>query len=206
MVDDSMPLETSSCSSTSTEGSDCDMKILDESDIEDIKARTLMAIPIYDVLHIKRIRSMIDSFTQQQLIDAVRKVLEVDKFKVNQQRVTTYSITYSHPSLQLRGLIQRHLVKEIPYPDDGRATNILSFDDLDNSLHEKSNTELKELLGGALSEFHTAKLYAILEEQIQALPEETREQIHTEARRLFDESNSVGAFGLVSEEGGLVRL
>ncbi|KAE8137009.1 ankyrin repeat-containing domain protein [Aspergillus pseudotamarii] len=195
MIDDSVSLDTSSCSSIASEGSECGMKILDESDIKDIKTRTLMAIPIYDFMNIKRIRSMIDNFTQQQLVDAVRKVLEVDKFKVNQQRVTTYRITYSHPSLELRGLIQRHLVKEVPCPDDERATNILSFDDLDNSLHEKSNAQLKQLLGGALSEFHTAKLYAILEEQIQALPEETREQIHTEARRLFDESNSQVLWG-----------
>ena len=160
------------------------MKKLDKSDIEDIKTRTLMAIPIYDFINIKPIQSIMDSFTQQQLVDAVRMVIGIDKFKVNQQRVTTYSITYSHLSLELRGFIQRHLVKEVPCPDDERATNILSFDGLDNSPHENSKSQLKELLRGALSGFHTAKLYAILEEQIQALPEETKEQM-SRTRRSF---------------------
>ncbi|KAB8214174.1 ankyrin repeat-containing domain protein [Aspergillus novoparasiticus] len=195
MIDDSELLESSSCSSISTDGSEYDMEILDENDIEEIKTRTLMALPIHDFIEIQPIRSIIESFTQQQLADIVWKVLELDKLKVNQHSLTTYSTIYSHPSLYLMRFIQRHLTKEVPCPGDERVTKVLTFDDIDNGFHKKSKSELIELLEETLSLFHTARLYALLEEQIQALPEDKRQQIHTEARQLFGDLDSMSSEG-----------
>ncbi|KAE8339464.1 hypothetical protein BDV24DRAFT_135997 [Aspergillus arachidicola] len=195
MIDDSELLESSSCSSVSTDGSEYNMEILDENDIEEIKTRTLMALPIHDFIEIQPIRSIIESFTQQQLADIVGKFLELDKLKVNQHSLTTYSIIYSHPSLYLMRFIQRHLTKEVPCPGDERVTKVLTFDDIDNGFHKKSKSELIELLEETLSLFHTARLYALLEEQIQALPEDKKQQIHTEARQLFGDLDSMSSGG-----------
>ncbi|OOO08585.1 hypothetical protein OAory_01098810 [Aspergillus oryzae] len=195
MVDDSESLGTSSCSSISTEVSEYGMEILNENDIEEIKTRILMALPIHDFIEIQPIRSIIESFTQQQLADIVGKFLELDKLRVNQQSLTTYSMIYCHPSPNLMRFIQRHLTKDVPCPGDERATKVLTFDDIDNGFHKKSKSELIELLEETLSAFHASKLYAVLEEQIQALPEEEREQIHTEARRIFGDLDSMSSGG-----------
>ncbi|GMG10379.1 unnamed protein product [Aspergillus oryzae] len=64
-------------------GSEYGMEILNENDIEEIKTRILMALPIHDFIEIQPIRSIIESFTQQQLADIVGKFLELDKLRVN---------------------------------------------------------------------------------------------------------------------------
>ncbi|KAE8378568.1 ankyrin repeat-containing domain protein [Aspergillus bertholletiae] len=194
-TDDSMLLDTSSYFSVSAEGEeeqkvsgDCHdgMEKLDETVIEEIETKTLLALSMEAFMKIAPIRSMMGSLTQQELADIVWKVFELDKFQATEHKWTAYNIEHSHPSSELKNVIQCHLTDRISWPGK-ETTRILTSDctDIGPRLHKKDKSALVELLQ-TLSNVHTAKLYAILERQIQALPDETRQQIYTEAHHLLN--------------------
>ncbi|GAB1195834.1 hypothetical protein APSETT444_005099 [Aspergillus pseudonomiae] len=147
-----------------------DMDKVDKSFIEKLEVRALMALPIHDFIKMK----------------PIQKLLELDKFQAQQHRITTYRITYGHPSSEVKDAIQRHLVEEPPCPVDEVVTSIPTLDCIDNNLRKKNKAQLKQLLEEALNDSHTVKLYTLLEERIRALPEETRRQILAEAHWILD--------------------